>query len=164
MTLLPTKWTKTGDSSKPTFITHSMMSAKSCCSRKVLLVTGWIIAILIAAASYYIYLARLYLLDETYDVRGPKELSPVEKLTIRVYATENIQDINRFVLHYSICPVVNEIQIIWHALHKEPPHVDAFKYTTTHSKVSFHKLRPTALFESYFAPVAAETEGNFVVN
>ncbi len=72
---------------------------------------------------YDVYLLKLYLLDDTFDIRGPKELLPVEKLTIRVAEPLNIQDLNRFVLHYSICPVVHEIQVIWYSQNKEPPHV-----------------------------------------
>ena len=162
MTVLPINWTKTGDSSKPTYLTQSMMSAKRYCSQRALLICGSIFAILSSILVYYIYLSNLYLLDETYDFRGPKELLPAEKLTIRVLATNKIQDINRFVLHYSICPVVHEIQILWPHHDREPPHTEAFKYTTTHSKVRFVKLPQHSAFETFWAPVNPETEGQFV--
>lgn len=99
-------------------------------------------------------------MDDTFDIRGPKELIPSEKLTIRVLEPLNIQDLNRFVLHYSICPVVHEIQVLWHSTNKEPPHADAFKYTTTHGIVSFHKLEHSQkYYESFLDSSKVLTHG-----
>jgi hypothetical protein len=151
--------TKRGSSSKPTYLQQQTKVAMGrVCSAKNVMILWWFSLIGIGTILYYSYLLKLYILDDSYDVRGPKELLISEKMTIRVVEPLNIQDLNKFVLHYSICPVVHEIQIIWHSTNKEPPRVDAFKYTTTHGKVSFHKLGQN-YYESYIDPSTSQTDG-----
>ena len=161
--LLGSCW-KRGSASKPTKL-HQMLHRykQTCCifwnkygkSLSVLMVICGVFL------SYYFYLVKLYLLDETYDIRGPKELQLIEKLTIRVYEPVDVKDLNKFVLHYSICPCVHEIQVIWHSTNKEAPQHDSFKYTTTHSKVSFHKLQSyEQAYEQYMSSnMESQTNG-----
>ena len=85
-----------------------------------------IIIIIALCISYYLYLNNLYIIDETFEVNNIKELSINEKTTIRVIISDNKNNnnnnnnnnnerniLNNFILHYSICPIVNEIQILW---------------------------------------------------
>lgn len=144
---------KTGSASKPNALFQVFHNVKqSCCQWKYWKYISFLILLSSLCLGYYMYLVKLYLLDNTYDLRGPKELELKEKVTIRVYEPMSIKDLNQFILHYSICPSVHEIQVIWHSIQKEAPQHDAFKYTTTHSKVSFHKLSDyNTAFETFFA-------------
>jgi hypothetical protein len=80
----------------------------------------------------------LYLIDEIYDVTGPKELNLQETFTIRVVTTESTQShLKKFVETYTICPSIHEIQIVWD-INSTPPNPNSyFTYTKTHSKVNF---------------------------
>ncbi len=152
--------TKRGSSSKPTYLhQQTKLVMRRLCRSPYFTIILWLLSVILFAFMYDVYLLKLYLLDDTFDIRGPKELLPVEKLTIRVAEPLNIQDLNRFVLHYSICPVVHEIQVIWHSQNKEPPRIEAYKYTTTHSKVKYHKLLDFLYYESYISPLQTETQG-----
>lgn len=109
------------------------------------------IAILISMVTYYAYLDALYIIDGPYDMRGPRELTTSEKVSLKVIANDNLVDLQRFVVHYSICPVVHQIIIVWSDLERSPPADDTFKYTTTHAKVSFQTLNdPNAIFEHVY--------------
>lgn len=113
-----------------------------------------VLAVLCAAlTSYYLYLANLYLVDEAYSVDRLRELTIDEKLTIKVSAPGDARSLSAFILHYSICPAVHEIQVVW-TQKTSPPAADSFKYTTTHSKVTFLELdgEEQAMFRAHFHP------------
>ena len=86
---------------------------------------------------YYYYLASLYLVDEVLDSSGPKELTIEEKFTIRVMAPKSKSAMGEFVAKYSICPAVEEIQIIWGHADKDPPDASSYVYDKTHSTVIY---------------------------
>ncbi len=48
----------------------------------------------------------------------------------------DIRDLKSFVEHYSICPRVHEVRVIWWA-NQNPPLDTDFIYTKRHSKVTF---------------------------
>ncbi len=98
---------------------------------------GGLILLMSILTSYYLYLDNLYIVDEVYDAAGPRELKIVEKITIRTFAPHSLSDLNRFVIKYSVCPVVNEIQVVWN-VETAPPVDSFFKYPHTHSKVTFN--------------------------
>ncbi len=96
--------------------------------------------VLIAAMLYYAFLSWLYLVDEIHDVAALRELNLTEKLTIRVIAPRKIEALHKFVSKYSICPVVEEVQITWGHTKEAPPSVDSFTYSKTHSTVVFEQV------------------------
>ncbi len=77
------------------------------------------------------------MVDEVFDGNGPRELTIKEKISIRVVAPVHTNDLHTFVLAYSVCPVVQEIQVIWNQLSAIPSD-STFKYPHTHSKVTFN--------------------------
>lgn len=134
-------WLKSGSSSKPSMLHSSILFLRRVfCQKYVLLILGAICALFALLTSYYLYLSNLYLLDEVYDIRGPGEYRMNEKLTIRVIAPKDRKQLSDFVLHYSICPVVHEIQVIWPFQHAYPPSDSYFKYTTVHGKVNIYSM------------------------
>ena len=111
-------------------------------------------------ATYYLYLDKLYLVDEVLEGTGPRELTLREKVTIRVVAPNKLEDLTKFVLEYSVCQPVYEIQIIW--LSKEaPPSNSHFKYPHTHSKVSFHEKYGKGAFDALYGDITVATESKF---
>eukprot|EP00599_Poterioochromonas_sp_BG-1_P009335 CAMPEP_0173152980 /NCGR_PEP_ID=MMETSP1105-20130129/12576_1 /TAXON_ID=2985 /ORGANISM="Ochromonas sp., Strain BG-1" /LENGTH=286 /DNA_ID=CAMNT_0014068805 /DNA_START=111 /DNA_END=967 /DNA_ORIENTATION=+ len=82
---------------------------------------------------------------------GPNELKVSDQFTLRVYAPANVEELEQFVVHHSICPVVHEIQILWHNSQLNSPPVESFPYTTAHSKVSFHYFHDSShISQQYF--------------
>ena len=98
------------------------------------------VGVVLAAMLYYAFLAGLYLVDEVHDVSGLRELELAEKLTIRVVAPREESALQDFVSKYSICPVVEEIQITWGHTSNKPPSAKSFTYSKTHSTVVFDEL------------------------
>jgi hypothetical protein len=86
--------------------------------------------------AFYFYLDNLYLVDEILSFDKLRELNLNEKFTIRIVGTENLKDLNSFILKYSLCPVVHEIQVIWTKKEAHPLN-SYFKFAHTHSKVTF---------------------------
>lgn len=54
------------------------------CTRKLLLLLSYLAAFIVLLCSYYLYLDKLYLVDEVLDVHNLRELTIDEKVTIRV--------------------------------------------------------------------------------
>lgn len=133
---------KSGSSSKPNWMNSSIIVnvrnyMGSISKTNILWWLGYVVLFTSCLLSYYLYLDKLYIIDEVFDVGGPRELTLVEKITIRVVAPQRLTDIQKFVLTYSVCPVVEEIQVVWN----QPlpyPKDSSFKYAHTHSKVTFH--------------------------
>ena len=78
----------------------------------------WLLVALIllfsAFLTEYLYLNNLYLIDDLYDITGPKEYSLEEKFTLRTTIwTRNQRHAIQFVAHYSQCCNVMEIQLFW---------------------------------------------------
>lgn len=106
--------------------------------------------LLFASMGYYLYLANLYLIDEVHSVDRLRELSIDEKFTIRAYAPEATSSLNDFILHYSTCPSVYEVQIIWHSS-KSPIKAEDVKYWATHSKVTIFPIYSyETAYQTYF--------------
>jgi hypothetical protein len=101
-----------------------------------------VVLVVVAAILYYAYLASLYLVDEVHDVNSLRELDIAEKITIRVVAPRKLLALHNFVGKYSICPVVEEIQIVWGHTTDPPPALSSFTFTKTHSTVVFDELSP----------------------
>lgn len=120
-------------------------------SRTFLNYLGYFAAALAVAFGYYFYLNALYLVDEVLEGDKLRELTLVEKTTIYVQAPRDLEHLKRFVLHYSICPVVHEIKIRsrnereWKDMSTSE---GMFKFTKTHSLVTFEP--PAALGEGTF--------------
>jgi len=148
---IPSSYRKDEKSSRPTRIYRFILSCRQYCTWKNLSYFLLFIAILIAMVSYYAYLDALYIIDGLYDMRGPRELTTPEKLSLKVIANDNPADLQRFVLHYAVCPLVHQIIILWSDFERSPPAGDPFKYSTSHAKVSFQTLSdPNAIFESVY--------------
>jgi hypothetical protein len=137
---------KKGSSSKPAQLTRMIVSIRNFVHTwKICQWFGCITLISSIILSYYLYLDNLYIIDEVLDVGGPRELSLRERTTIRIISPLKFSDLNHFVLTYSVCPVVKEIQVVWS--HSEPyPLGSSFKFEHTHSKVSFNSN--PSLFET----------------
>ena len=115
--------------------------------------------LVITLSSFYMYLDRKYILDGPYDVAGPKEMYEYEKVTIRLLSPPHLKDLQKFVGHYSICPVVDKIIILWHNS-GDVPKDDVFHYTTTHSKVAFQKVTSDTFWDHYLDESGVNTPGN----
>jgi len=88
---------------------------------------------------YYMYLNSLYLVDEVYDINGPREFILREKFTLRVKAphASHLNQLKMFVEHYTICRSIEEIQIEWIDTINNMPSRNIFTFAHTHSKVVF---------------------------
>ena len=118
--------------------------------------------IILIFANYYFYLHSLYVVDETYEVLGPNELGLDDQITIRVLAPAKIEELEKFVLHFSICPIVYEIQVLWHSSHDSTP-LETFPYTTAHSKVSYQYFHSCdTVFADYFDGESIKTKGTLL--
>jgi len=104
---------------------------------------------------YYMYLTSLYLVDEVYDGDGPRELELVEKLTIRVVASQASSSLSEFVSKYSLCQCVEEVQILWTGT-EPPPSPTSFVYAHTHSRVTFSQVVAPAVHASRGTTTAAQ--------
>lgn len=114
--------------------------------------------IMMSAYEYsYTWIEKHY---EVYDIMGPNELKVSDQFTLRVYAPANVEELEQFVVHHSICPVVHEIQILWHNSQLNSPPVESFPYTTAHSKVSFHYFHDSShISQQYFQTDNIKTKG-----
>lgn len=126
------------------------------------IIKGWVLVVLKVVAivfalgmGYVLYLSERYQVDEVFHVDRLRDLLLEEKLTIRVHAPLDRLQLKQFVLHYSICPTVQEIQVLW-AQHDLPPHPEDFPYTLTHSQVAFHVLHSDPYLT--FFPAVSSTE------
>lgn len=155
---------KSGDSSKPPITYSTFALVQSVFSRRVLLIFTGLVVFVALLTSYYLYLDALYLVDEVLEGTGPRELSIKEKLTIRVVAPRKLDDLNAFILEYSVCQPVQEIQVIW--LHPQARPADSyFKYPHTHSKVTFLENYGKGAWDSMHGDAAtAETESVLLVD
>ena len=54
------------------------------CTRRIILILSYFVAVIMLLCSYYLYLDKLYLVDEVLDVHNLRELTIDEKVTIRV--------------------------------------------------------------------------------
>ena len=73
---------------------------------------------------------------------------------------KGLRDLKPFVLDYSVCPTVHEIQIIWLTNHYEIPSPEetTFKYKKTHSKVTFHKVvQSNDVLSNLYSNIITET-------
>lgn len=72
---------------------------------------------------YYQYLQNLYFINIQNDVLSNQYKvfnnhtydDPKERLTIQIIAPRKIQHLNNFINHYSSCPIVYQIQILYHS-------------------------------------------------
>jgi len=127
------------------------------CSFKVLSILVAISSVVLLLTTYYMWLDQRYLVDEVLEGTRLRELTLKEKVTIRVVAPRRLEDLTKFVLDYSICQPVHEIQIIW--LHEQQaPALSHFKYLHTHSKVSIHDKYGSTAYDSLYSDVKADTE------
>jgi hypothetical protein len=149
---------KSGSSSKPAVSYGLFYFVSSIFNRKVLYYCSLSIGVVAVVVSYYLYLDGKYLVDEVLDGIGPRELTLREKLTIRVVAPLDLQDLNTFVLEHSVCQPVHEIQIVW--LHSAtPPPISYFKFPHTHSKVSFHTKSTVGAYDVLYSSIHVDTDG-----
>ena len=81
-------------------------------------------------------------------MEGPRENTLIEKMTIRVNAPANNANLKLFVSHYSTCPHVFEIQILW-SWQRLPPDESFFAYKQTHAKVSFINVHGEDTLQSF---------------
>lgn len=128
---------KTGSSSKPSMLNEMMLNLRKCWNSVAWKYVAFMLLFAYILCAYYLYLDNLYIVDEVLDVGGPRERTISEQLTIRVIAPQSPKDLEHFVLTYSICPVVKDIQIVWN---KATPHPlpTSYKYEHTHSLVTFN--------------------------
>lgn len=127
---------KTGSSSKHSFISDMTLSLRQFCNSNVCKYISFAVFGLYCLGAYYLYLDNLYIVDEVLDVGGPREFTLSEQLSIRVIAPRKFKDLDTFILTYSVCPIVKDIQVIWN---QPTPHplASSFKYQHTHSLVTF---------------------------
>lgn len=152
-----TDWCKTGSASKPTYVFQLFVNIRQSLRWRQWKVIGYIVAAVVVIIAYYMYLNSLYIMDEIYDLQGPKELQLSEKFIIRTYESNSFADVNKFILHYSICPIVHEIHVF--SKKSEFPQDEDFKFTTAHSKVRFRTVRNDSTYDDYFQHEGIETEG-----
>lgn len=132
--------------------------------RQIIYVSLSILVLAAVLSVYYSYLTKLYLIDEHYHIDRLRQLSVDEKLTITTIAPNDFKDLNAFVLQYSICPYVYDIQILWQKSSSPPNPID-FKYTTTHSVVNFRVLNTSShdtVFDSFFDASRISTSGKSI--
>lgn len=106
--------------------------------------------VLISSVGYYFYLDQLYLVDETLDGDGLRELDITEKFTLRVHAPVKLDDLKEFVKEYTICKPVQHIQILWDKPHTPPPSEKSFTYLHTHSKVTVYQSPHDSIHDTLF--------------
>jgi hypothetical protein len=155
-------WRKSGDSSKPSRLHDMLLNVHYYCNRIFtkfcLKVTLLVSVVLFSLTIYYLYLQSRYLVDEVYDILGPNELTIKDRFTLRVYSPVTVEGLSEFVIHYSICPSVYEIQILWHSNHHAPS-VESFPYSTAHSKVRYLFFsEKNNVFQTYFDRDSIKTE------
>ena len=119
-------------------------SSFKCSTRIWCYVIAFFVVLISACIAEYGYLTSLYLVDEVYEVKIPKEIGIHEKITLRTVAAENSAALKKFVEHYSICQNVYEIQVVWPTEHSSSLHPSAprFVYTKTHSLVHVDPVPP----------------------
>ena len=148
---------KSGDNSKPTVSYQTFARIQAMFSFKVLSVLVAISSLFLLLTTYYMYLDQRYLVDEVLEGTKLRELTLKEKVTIRVVAPRRLEDLTKFVLDYSICQPVHEIQVIW--LHEQqPPALSHFKFLHTHSIVSIHDKFGSSSYDALYSDVKADTE------
>ena len=131
------------------------------CSWRVLKVVAAIAVATLVLLAYYLYLDKRYIVDEVYEGTKLRELTLKEKVTIRVVAPRNLDDLTKFVVEYSICQPVHEIQIVW--LHEQShPDESHFKYQHTHSKVRFIDTYGFSPYDSLYKDVMADTQSKLL--
>lgn len=133
------------------------------CSWRVLKVLAAAAVTFLVLFAYYLYLDKRYIVDEVYEGTKLRELTLKEKVTIRVVAPRHLDDLTKFVLEYSICQPVHEIQIVW--LHEQNhPDESHFKYQHTHSKVRFIDTYGFSPYDSLYKDVKADTQSILLVD
>ena len=149
---------KSGDNSKPSMSFQTFARIKALFSWRVLQVLVALTTIAISLTAYYLYLDQRYLIDEVLAGTKLREMSIKEKVTIRLVAPRKLEDLNKFIMEYSICQPVHEIQIVW--LHEQlQPSASHFKYQHTHSKVSFFDKFGLSAYDALYGDIKAETAG-----
>lgn len=146
------------------FIIGVQFGVSKVISRRCLQILFILFSFGLILSTYYAYLQHRYLIDEVYDIVGPNEYSIKDQFTIRVYAPQNFGTLENFVLRHSICPIVYEIQILWHSSTHDAPPVETFPYSTAHSKVSYLFFKdPEKTFETYYDASMIKTAGMFCI-
>lgn len=149
---------KEGDSSKPSISYRMHAAIQSVCNARVLKYALAAMVAMTACLAYYLYLDKLYLVDEVLQGTRLRELAMAEKITVRVVAPRNIDSLNKFVLDLSVCQAVHEIQILWP--HESPRPPDSyFKYPHTHSVVIFVETYGKNTWETLYGQVKISTDG-----
>lgn len=156
--MIPSSFWKDQKSGRPTCSFQAYIFAQKVWSSKytrpfLLFLNGILLSV-----AYYFYLDGLYVSDIPFDIHGPRELSLQDKLTIKVLATPHVSDIQTFVLHYSICPVVDRTIVVW-PNGSEQPNDELFKYTTTHGKVEFDTQSEKTPPEHFYGSSKVHTRG-----
>lgn len=86
-----------------------------------------------------------------------------EKLSIRVHAPTDNSNLKSFISHYSICPHVFEIQILW-GWQRLPPDESFFAYKQTHARVSFINVYGEDSLQAFLPNRTVETDSmNFEI-
>jgi len=153
---------KEGDNSKPTLSYRWFSRIQAMCSWRVLKIVAAVAVSFLVLLAYYLYLDKRYIVDEVYEGTKLRELTLKEKVTVRVVAPRNLDDLTKFVLEYSICQPVHEIQIVW--LHEQNhPDESHFKYQHTHSKVRFIDTYGFSPYDSLYKDVKAETQSKLLL-
>lgn len=67
-------------------------------------------------------------------------------------------------MEYSVCPSVYEIQVLWNNHQTIPDNIDSyFKYTKTHSKVTFHKMQQYSnVMNNLYSNINTKTESKIM--
>jgi hypothetical protein len=127
---------KSGSASKPDLPYNTFVLLRTICNERVLLLCKLAVLLGSALVGYYLYLQQLYLVDEMLQGGGLQRVPLSEQVTLRVVAPLRQEHLRDFVLHYSICKYVHEVQVVWpHA--SAPPPEEFFPYPHTHAKLSY---------------------------
>jgi hypothetical protein len=163
--MMETKGKKNGAAPPSSFVKNIQSISAKVFNRKCLQVAFILFGMASVLLSYYLWMQQKYLVDEIYELNGPNELKVDNQFTIRVYAPKTIEELEEFILQHSICPIVYEIQILWHSSSHDSPPIESFPYSTAHSKVSYQYFHSHEnIFESYFDVSTVKTAGTALLN
>jgi hypothetical protein len=97
------------------------------------------IKILIGVVIFYMFIYGAYFYYTVYDGMEIAEeaFGLNEKYTMRINTFRRNKDLKVIVEHYSHCPNINSIQIIWSDLENSPPDISFFNLKESHTPVIF---------------------------